>query len=121
MSANLEDDVECSPACFEHHLKEGVNLFTAKWCGHCKSLVGNRKVAERLTAVDVTKIPYYRHEVEDMSEEEKAIVEQNIAGYPTIIFAKNNPGGPMISKKYVGKRSVEDIDEKFKFFFNKEN
>lgn len=29
MSANLEDDVECSPACFEHHLKEGVNLFTA--------------------------------------------------------------------------------------------
>ena len=82
--------------------KPNLYLFKAEWCGHCNNfksdwekLQNNNKLKKQINFITM-----------DSTINKKEISEWKIEGYPTIILKKGNN-----AIEYVGKRSVESIED----------
>lgn len=101
----LGDVLHLTESEFAQHVDGSTNLlveFYAPWCGHCKNLAPEWKLAgETFQAADDIKIIAI-----DATEAPKLSKDYKIQGYPTIKFF---PKGSVEPEDYNGGRTADDI------------
>jgi thiol-disulfide isomerase/thioredoxin len=98
----------------EHTYNNGVHIFTASWCGHCKTMKADNKayfqnMHKIHNELKVLGVPFECHEDDDDNPSLCIPTIFNVEGYPTILYVED---GEKV-KPLTESRNLDDIAEDY--------
>ena len=78
---------------------DGVIFIHARWCGHCRDMLPNVMAAKR-------RYPRRRIIIREGEKHPRLMKKYKINAFPTVVVKKKK-----VVKKYVGKKSKEELDK----------